>query len=334
KAFRSQPIPRGDMPVSELPKGTEVALTDDVIAWIEERTVTSLLVLHKGQIVHESYHLETTADDLRIGWALSKPYLSALLGILLSEGTIKALEDEVVQYLPTLKGTAYDGVRIVDLLQMTSGVAFNEDYLDYDSDINRMGRELALGGTMDEFAASLLEKRGDPGEDWLYVSIDAHVLSMLLRSVTGKPLAELLSEKLIKPMGLEAEPYILADSNEVAFAPGGINKTTRDFARFGLMYEQMGKLSEKQIVPKDWVEASTMPTAPTAPGELGYGYHWWVPVDAEPGQFMAHGIYGQYIYVDQMRDVVIVTTAADRRFNEPGTHEANIKLFRQVADTL
>ncbi|WP_317055386.1 serine hydrolase domain-containing protein [Roseovarius rhodophyticola] len=334
KAFRSQPISRGDLPVSELPQGTKIALTDDIIAWINERTVTSFLVLHKGQIVHESYHLDTKADDLRIGWALSKPYISALIGILLSEGTIKALEDEVVEYVPTLKGTAYDGARVVDLLQMTSGVAFNEDYLDYDADINRMGRELALGGTMDEFATSLLEKRGEPGEDWLYVSIDAHVLAMVLRSATGKPMTELLAEKLIKPMGLEVGPYILADSNEVAFAPGGINKTTRDFARFGLMYEQNGKLSGRQIVPKNWVEVSTMPTAPTAPGELGYGYHWWVPADAEPGQFMAHGIYGQYIYVDQTRDLVIVTTAADHRFNEPGTHESNLKLFRQIADTL
>lgn len=334
QAFRSQPVARGDMPVSALPKGPALALSDDVTAWIEERAVTSFLVLHKGQIVHESYHLDTMEDDLRIGWALSKPYVSALTGILLDEGAIGSLDDAVVQYLPAFKGTAYDGAKIVDLLQMTSGVAFNEDYLDYESDINRMGRELALGGTMDDFAASLLDKRGAPGDDWLYVSIDAHVLSMVLRAATGKTMTELLSEKLIEPMGLEAEPYVLADSGGIAFAPGGLNKTTRDFGRFGLMFAQMGQLADTQVVPKDWVALSTKPKAPTLPGELGYGFHWWVPPNAEPGQFMAHGIYGQYIYVDQTKDLVIVATAADRKFYEAGTHEANLSVFYKIADTL
>ncbi len=334
EAFDSQKISRGTGGVSELAKGEPLELAEDVTRWIADRTVTSLLILHKGQIVHESYHLDTKPEDLRIGWALSKPYISALVGVLLKDGTIGSLDDLAVQYVPSLRNTAYEGARITDLLQMTSGVAFSEKYLDYDSDINRMGRELALGGELDGFAASLTGKRSEPGEDWQYVSIDAHVLSMVLRSASGKTMADLLSDKIIRPLGLEMEPYVLSDASGTAFTMGGLNKTTRDFARFALLYQEMGQYFGNQIVPKDWVTVSTKPQAPTQPGEMGYGYHWWVPKNAEPGQFFASGIYGQYIFVDQNRDVVIVSTAADLSFEEAGVNEANIKLFQEIARSL
>lgn len=115
---------------------------------------------------------------------------------------------------------------------------------------------------------------------------------------------------------------------------GGLNLTTRDYARFGLMIEQNGQLGGQQVVPADWIAASTQPSAPTHPGQIGYGYQWWIPEGSESGQFMARGIYGQYIYIDQARDVVIVTTAADRAFREPGANDANIAMFRRIAGAL
>lgn len=154
-AFLHTPVPRGDGPVMPLPPGDPITLTEGTLDWIEDRAVTSLLVLHQGEVVHESYHLETAPDDRRISWSVAKSFLSALMGVVVNEDYIASLDDPVTQYAPELKDSAYDGATIRNVLQMTSGVRFDEDYTDYDSDINRMGRVLALGGSMDGFAAGL-----------------------------------------------------------------------------------------------------------------------------------------------------------------------------------
>lgn len=333
-AFLHTPVPRGDRPVMPLPGGAPMTLPEGTEDWIETRAVTSLLVLHHGEVVHESYHLGTTPDDRRISWSMAKSFLSALMGVVVAEGDIASLDDPVTRYAPALKGSAYDGATIRNVLQMTSGVRFDEDYLDYDSDINRMGRVLALGGTMDGFAAGLQDRDTPPGETWQYVSIDTHVLGMIIRGATGRDIPGLLSEKIIAPLGLERDPYYITDGEDVAFVLGGLNLTTRDYARFGLMIEQMGQLDGKQVVPADWIAASTEPSAPTARDRIGYGYQWWVPAGSEPGQFMARGIYGQYIYIDQGADTVIVVTAADRAFRDTGVNESNIAMFRRLVDAL
>lgn len=334
RAFLSAEIPRGDGPVSELPKGPAATLPAETDEWIKARAVTSLIVLKSGQIVHESYHLGTGPEDRRISWSMAKSYLSALLGVVLEEGAIGSLDDQVTAYAPQLKGSAYDGATILDVLQMESGVRFNEDYLNFHSDINRMGRVLALGRLMDGFAAGLTERESTPGDDWQYVSIDTHVLGMVIRGATGKNITALLSEKIIKPLGLEENPYYITDGGGVAFVLGGLNMRSRDYARFGLMIAQNGSYAGAQIVPEEWVLASTRRSAKTGPAETGYGYQWWIPLRSEPGQFMARGIYGQYIYIDQTRDVVIVTTAADRQFREPGVNDANVAMFRLIAEAL
>lgn len=334
RAFLHTPVPRGDAAVMPLPKGAPMSLPDGAQAWMETRAVTSLLVLHQGEIVHESYHLGTSPEDRRISWSMAKSFLSALIGVVVAEGQIASLDDPVTQYAPALKGSAYDGASIRNVLQMTSGVRFDEDYLDYYSDINRMGRVLALGGTMDGFAAGLDMRDTPPGERWHYVSIDTHVLGMIIRGATGRDIPELLAEKIIAPLGLERAPYYITDGEGVAFVLGGLNLTTRDYARFALMIEQNGQLGGQQVVPADWVAASTAPSAPTEQGQIGYGYQWWIPAGSEPGQFMARGIYGQYIYIDQGRDTVIVLTAADRAFREPGVMDQNITMFRRIVDAL
>uniref|UniRef100_UPI0040579BF5 serine hydrolase domain-containing protein n=1 Tax=Candidatus Electrothrix sp. TaxID=2170559 RepID=UPI0040579BF5 len=333
-AFLTLPVPRGDGPVSPLPQGPEMTLPEGVATWIEARNVTSLLVLHEGRIVHESYLLGTLPGDRRISWSVAKSFLSALIGIALAEGQIAALDDPVTRYAPQLQGSAYDGTTIRQLLQMTSGLEFDEDYLDYDSDINRMGRVLALGGSMDGFATGLTARAADPGTRWKYVSIDTHALAMVLRGATGRDLPGLLSEHIIQPLGFEAEPYYLSDGEGVAFALGGLNVTTRDYARFGLMVEQMGRYGDRQVVPEDWIKASTTPSAPTPEGALQYGYQWWMPEDARDGELFGDGIYGQFIYIDRARDAVIVVTSADRGFREPGVKTGNIAMLRRIAAAL
>lgn len=333
-AFLSVDVPRGDGPVAELAQGADASLPAEVDQWIKDRTVTALVVLKDGALVHESYFQGTKDTDLRISWSVAKSYLSSLLGVLLEEGAIASLDDPVTKYAPTLIGGAYDGATIRNVLNMASGVTFDEDYLDQSSDINKMGRVLALGGSMDGFAADIQETFAKPGTDWQYVSIDTHIISMVIRGATDREIAPLLSEKIIQPMGLEASPYYLTDGNGVAFVLGGLNLRTRDYARMGQMFLQNGQFNGQQIVPADWVAASTVPSAPTAEGEYGYGYQWWMPKDGRNGEFLARGVYGQYIYINRPLGVVIATNAADRKFRDEGVGDYNIEIFRQIAEGL
>ncbi len=332
EAFLTVEVPRGNGPTAELPYGPDAILPPQVAQWVEARDVTALVVLKDGAIVYESYYKGTRPEDLRISWSVAKSYLSALIGVLLEEGAIASLDDPVTRYAPSLVGGAYENASLRDVLQMASGVVFDEDYLDQSSDINRMGRVLALGGSMDDFAAALNETFIAPGTQWQYVSIDTHVLSMVVRGATGRPIADLLSEKIIAPMGLEFAPYYLTDGYGTAFVLGGLNLTTRDYARMGQMYLQNGRYNGRQIVPQDWVAASTAASAPTQAGEIGYGYQWWIPQGAVAGEFMARGIYGQYVYINRERGVVIATNAADRRFREEGVTEQNVEIFRAIAE--
>lgn len=334
RAFLTQSMSRGDGPVSPLPKGENWAADEAVSSWIKTRAVTGLVVLKDGQLRHESYYLGTGPKDRRISWSVAKSYLSALVGIALKQGAITSLDDPVVQYAPELKGSAYDGASIRNVLNMASGVVFNEDYLDFNSDINRMGRVLALGWSMDQFAAGLQDSFAPAGETWQYVSIDTHVIGMVVRGATGRPIPELLQEHIIAPMGLEADPYYLTDGYGVAFVLGGLNLTTRDYARFGEMFRQDGMWNGQQIVPADWVTASTRPSAPTAPGNEQYGYQWWMAPDATKGEYYARGIYGQYIYIDTARGVVIALNSADRGFRGDGVNKGNIDMFRHIAASL
>lgn len=334
QAFLSTPVPRGDGPTAELEYGAEFTLPPQVNDWITARDVTALVILKDGKIVYENYYKGTKPDDLRISWSVAKSYLSGLVGILLDEGQIGSLEDQVTQYAPSLIGTAYDGATIRNVLNMASGVTFDEDYLDKNSDINRMGRVIALGGTLDGFTAELTDRFSAPGQQWQYVSIDTHVIGMVVRGATGRSVPDLLSEKVIAPMGLEYAPYYLTDGAGVGFVLGGLNLTTRDYARMGQMFLQNGAYNGRQIVPASWVAASTAPTAPTTAGAIGYGYQWWIPQGAPAGEFMARGVYGQYIYINRADGVVIATNAADRKFREAGVSQQNVDIFRLISTTV
>lgn len=185
---------------------------------------------------------------------------------------------------------------------------------------------------MDAFAAGINTRANPPGEVWQYVSIDTHVIGMVLRGATGRSIPDLMAEKLIAPLGLESAPIFLTDGFGVAFVLGGLNMPTRDYARLGQMVLQDGNWQGQQIVSAQWLAESTAASAPTAPGAEQYGYQWWLPPDAQAGEVFARGVYGQYIYIDRARGVVIASNASDRAFRDDGAHASNIEMFRRIAE--
>jgi CubicO group peptidase (beta-lactamase class C family) len=325
--FLTKSLPRGDGPVAPLPPGPAAVLSPAAQDWVKARAVTGLVILKHGQLVHESYYLGTGPEDLRISWSMAKSVLSSLMGTVVAEGKVD-LDEQVVTYATSLKGSAYDGVTVRHVLNMASGVAFNEDYLDFWSDINKMGRVLALGGSMDAFAAGLKARDAEPGTKWHYVSIDTHVLGMVIRGATGRDIADLMDERIIKPLGLEADPYYVTDGLGEPFVLGGLNLRTRDYARIGQMVLQKGNWNGAQMVPADWIAQAT---TPSAPGGAMYGFQWWMPPQPSPGEVMAQGIYGQYIYINPTLDVVIAVNAADRGFEDAGVEDGNIVMLRAIA---
>ena len=320
--------------------------TKDLEQLLEVLDTTALVIIKDGTLIFEDYYRGTAKDDLRISWSMAKSFASGLYGNAIENGQIKSLDETVETYVPALKGTAYEGATIRNVMNMSSGVKFNEDYLDPKSDINKMGRVLGLGGSMDAFSATLDERQYEPGTDWQYVSIDTHVLSMVLRAATGKSLHAMFNETYSANLGFGRAPYYLTDGEDVAFALGGLNLRTRDYAKFGQLFLQDGQWAGKdgkmkQVIPAQWVAASTRHSAPAlSDRNVGYGYQWWVPMPQEgihKGDFFAVGIYGQYIYINPSLGVVIAKNAADREFTQAvegygHSMNVNIDMMRSLAE--
>ncbi len=306
----------------------------DTAEFLARTATTSLLVLRGDRVEFESYYLGTGPEDLRISWSVAKSFLATMVGVALDEGAIRSLDDPAADYVPALKGSAYEGATLRNLLTMSSGVAFDEDYLDFWSDINKMGRELALGGSLDAFAAGLKERAGPPGAAHRYVSIDTHVVGMVLRAATGRSVPDYMAEKLWSKIGPEADGYYVTDGDGAAFVLGGLNIRTRDYARFGRLILRGGDWEGARIVPAEWVAAMTAQQAPppAEPTDRGYGFQWWLPPAAD-GEVYAIGVYGQFIWVDRKAGVVIVKTSADRAFsaNDDLHEDETLAFFRAVA---
>lgn len=313
----------------------------DLETYLAENASTGLLVLMDGRIAHESYWLGHSREGRHISWSVAKSFVSALVGIAVAEGRIASIELPITDYLPDFHGTGYDGVAIRDILEMSSGVRFNEDYGDFSSDINRFSRAIALGGTMDSFARTLVRAK-DPGSYHHYVSIDTQMLAMLLTRVTGQSITRLLYEDIWDPVGMAYPGYWMLDAEGMEVALGGLNATLRDYARFGQLYLDEGRVGNRQVVPATWVRDSTTARAPhlkTGPGNpassstWGYGYQWWIP-DPDRGDYTAAGIYNQYVYVNPEHRVVIAKNSANRRYipERQATKDEHIAMFRAIAE--
>jgi CubicO group peptidase (beta-lactamase class C family) len=329
--------PQG-LPASFMFDGKDMAMDD----FLTHTGATSLVVVKDNNITFEGYYQGTEEFDQRISWSMAKSYLSALFGIAVDEGFIKDLNVPVTDYVPSLIGSGYDGVTIKNVLQMSSGVYFNEDYGDFNSDINRFGRVMALGGSFDDFATTLSSDRKQ-GTYMHYVSIDTHVIGMVLRAATGRSIEDYFNEKLWSKLGTERDAIYMTDATGEPMVLGGLNIITRDYARLGKLYRDKGMLNGLQIVPAQWIEDSVTPDAPhlmpgkrdTADSKMGYGYQWWIP-DNPKQEFMALGIYGQHIYVNREFNVVIVKNSADRQFMDDGYQHSDIAIeaYREIAKNL
>ena len=301
-----------------------------------------LIVLHEGALIYENYWQGNSKDQPHISWSVAKSFLSALIGIAYHDGLIEDLNDPITKYLKDFNGTGYANVPIKDILQMSSGIIFNEDYGDYNSDINKFARALAQGTSMRDFAKALKNGK-QPGTFNHYVSIDTQMLAMLLEEVTGQPVAKNLEDKIWTKIGMEHDAYYMVDDTGVAWALGGLNATLRDYAKFGQLYLNNGQWNNEQIVPEDWVHASHKPDGPhLQPGEndlssntWGYGYQWWIP-GFPSTDYLAAGIYNQYIYIDPITNVVIAKTSSNYKFNQEREHskEAHVAMFRAIAQSV
>ena len=285
-----------------------------------ERTDTAgLLVLQGGRIRFEQYWLSGGVDVQWISWSVAKSFISALVGIAVDDDLIDSIEEPISNYIDVNPGSAYDGVSIKHVLQMSSGARWNEDYGDPNSDINRFSAVMAGQGTFAEFLASM-EAEHPPGTLCRYNSADTQALGGLLARATGRSIADYMQEKLVDPLGFESEGYWLLDGSEQEMAFGGLNLTARDFAKLGELYRLKGNWRGNQIVPAAWVDASIVSEeahlqagAVEVGGtsfDIGYGYQWWIPKGGL-GEFTGIGIYNQFVYVDLHRGIIIMKQTAN-----------------------
>ncbi len=313
-------------------EGRDYSLED----YFQRSSVLGFLILHDNQIVLERYFHDANQDSRFLSNSVAKSIISVMVGIALEEKRLRSVNDPVVVYLPYLVSSGYEEVTIKNLLEMTSGVKFDEVYLNPDSEIGRLGAALLQGGeSFREFAASIKPKV-KPGTKFEYQSVNTEVLGLVLEQVTGKPLHQYIEEKLWKKIGAERDAFLYRGKkqpDECAF--GCFNATVRDYGRFGLMALNGGRVNGQRVVSEAWLRESTKPEAPfllpsAANGNLGYAYQWWVPSGTE-GAFMAMGIYGQIIYVNPKRRVVIVQTSAWKLPDEDASWAESVKLMDAVA---
>jgi CubicO group peptidase (beta-lactamase class C family) len=295
-------------------QGSRYSLDD----YFKRNFVTGFLVLHGDQIIVEKYFHDADRNSRFVSQSLSKSIVSILIGAAVEEGAINSIEDPVTKYLPYLSTSGYRNVTVKNLLQMSTGVNYSEDYRDPKSGAALIGAALLTGTpSFKDYAQSIQPTNTPPGTKFEYQSVNTQVLGLLLEKVTGKRLNQYAQEKLWRKIGAQSDAFFYESKRQpdtCAFAC--LNATVRDYARVGLMMLRGGTLGEERVVSSAWVHDSTTPDAPylkpkpgSPEGGDGYAYQWWVP----PGNdrvFTAQGIYGQCIYVNPARHVVIMQTSA------------------------
>lgn len=287
-----------------------------------------IVILQDGKVRFERYGLDFDANGRWTSFSVAKSFTSTLVGAAIQDGFIKSLDDKVSQYIPGLRGSAYDDVSIRQLLTMSSGVKWNEDYEDPNSDVARFNNAKPEPG-MDATVSYMrkLPRAHPPGEVWHYNTGETNLIGVLVSSATKKPLAQYLQEKVWQPAGMESPATWLLGASGHEIAGCCIQATTRDYARFGLFVLGGGVAGGKQIVPADWFAQATVKQKDIGDPGKGYGYQWWTYDD---GSVAAQGIFGQGIFIDPKRKLVIASNANWTRATKGPEPEAREAFYKQV----
>jgi CubicO group peptidase (beta-lactamase class C family) len=310
-----------------LPAGKPLTIpgVDDYLA---KQRAAGIVILQDGKVRFERYGLGFDAKGRWTSFSVAKSFTSTLVGAAIQDGHIKSLEDKVSAYIPDLKGSAYDDVTIRQLLTMSSGLRWNEDYEDPKADVAQFNVAKPDPG-VDATVSYLrkLPRAHPPGTVWHYNTGETNLIGVLVSSATKKPLAQYLQEKVWQPAGMEAKATWLLGQSGHEIAGCCLQAATRDFARFGLFVLANGKAGNTQIVPADWFAQATVKQKDIgAPGK-GYGFQWWTYDD---GSVAAQGIFGQGIFIDPKRKLVIASNANWTRATEGPEGDAREAFYKQV----
>lgn len=341
-AARVRPLPQGELP----PGFTyEFCGTRRTLEQLHARThTTGFAVVHRGRLVHESYPGRFGGPGRRFQlFSLTKSVTSVLLGIALAEGALGSLDDKVVTYCPELAGSAYDGPTVADLLDMTSGAGGVEDYEDPQAPVNRLMRAVTGRGSVLDVVRSV-DPGADPGTFFNYSTLDTQVLGWVLEGATGMPLARYAAERLWSRIGAETAAYygLTRGRPRTAVGGGSFNATVRDMARVGLLMARGGAVDGERIVPETWVERGRgsakeflRPGALSEryPAHYGYANQWWT-LGGEHRAFTGLGIYGQFLWVDPVADVVVVKTSAWPTAEDPDRDAETVAALSALVDHL
>jgi CubicO group peptidase (beta-lactamase class C family) len=282
--------------------------TYDLYDFLALNRVAGLLVVKEGAIAFEGYFLGNDQHTRWMSMSVVKSITATLIGMAIRDGHIRGLDDPLTDYLPRFKSTAYDGVTVRHLLQMASGVAWNETYTDASSDRRAMLEAQISGqpGAILDLMARL-ERAAIPGTRWNYSTGETQVAGALVAAATGKPVAEYLSEKIWVPFGMDSDATWWLDSPDgLEIGGSGLSATLRDYARFGLLMLGGGIIDGKSTLPDGWVEEATSPKS-IGGEKVDYGYMWW-PLDH--GAYAAIGIFGQFVYVHPDSHLVVAMWSA------------------------
>jgi CubicO group peptidase (beta-lactamase class C family) len=277
--------------------GQELTLDDYFI----QRNIAGLLIVKDGQVVYERYGLGNAAATRWVSYSVAKSVTSMLVGAAIQDGYIDNLDEKIADYLPRLRGSAYEQTSIRNLIQMSSGVAWDETYDDPKSDIFIESWETLFV----QRYLSAKPRVAPPGQNFNYNTAETNLVGSLLRAAIGNNLSIYLSEKIWRPFGMEAvAKWTLTEPGGSEFGGCCLNATLRDYARLGLFAMSGGVLPDgTRVLPEGWMEESTAPS----PAFAGYGYMWWLQ---DHGGYAANGIFGQRIYINPKERLVIAQHAA------------------------
>ena len=292
----------------------------DLYDVISMNRVAGMLILHRGEIVFENYQLGNDQHSRWMSMSVAKSVTAMLIGAAIKDGAITSIDDQIVRYLPVLKGSGYDGVTVRQLLQMASGVAWNETYTDPTSDRRRMleAQISQQPGAILKLMASL-PRAAAPGSVWNYSTGETQVAGALVQAATGKAVADYLSEKIWAPLGMQADAsWWLESENGLEIGGSGLSATLRDYGRFGLFMLNDGVINRKRVLPEGWMKDASR-AREIGGKQVKYGYMLW-PMHGN--SYAAEGIFGQYVFVDPDKQLVVVMLSAQAKpLNRAGLNE-------------